>query len=364
MIVQLEVRPPRRSTTSTPSRTSSASRCPPLVANHVRGRDRQADLDLPRRVGGRGGLVGYLIVSRYVDAWHVMNLVVATEHRRHGIATRLLAELFELTEGIGDAGTRSRFASRTRARSSSTRRWGSAPGRSPRLLHGQPGGCVIMWRDAVQSTSRRMILGLETSCDETAAAVVTRTATSVASVVASQADLHAPFGGVVPEIAATPISSSSRRSSRGSARGRASLDDIELRRASRTAPDWSARSRRAVGAPRRSPGPGAAARPRRPPARSRRLALPRPRAVEPPVRLPAGHRRTHDPARVDGAATTRVLGGTLDDAAGEAFDKGARLLGLGYPGGPRSTGSRRVGIPRRSRSPSRGSPGSTSRSPA
>jgi [ribosomal protein S18]-alanine N-acetyltransferase len=42
-------------------------------------------------------LVGYVIVSRYVDAWHVMNLVVAPEQRRQGIATRLLAGLFDLT---------------------------------------------------------------------------------------------------------------------------------------------------------------------------------------------------------------------------------------------------------------------------
>jgi [ribosomal protein S18]-alanine N-acetyltransferase len=42
-------------------------------------------------------LVGYLIVSRYVDAWHVMNVAVAPEHRRRGIAKRLLVELFERT---------------------------------------------------------------------------------------------------------------------------------------------------------------------------------------------------------------------------------------------------------------------------
>lgn len=45
------------------------------------------------------GLVAYVIVSRYVDAWHVMNLVVAPEHRRRGIATRLLAALFGQTDG-------------------------------------------------------------------------------------------------------------------------------------------------------------------------------------------------------------------------------------------------------------------------
>ena len=42
-------------------------------------------------------LVGYLIVSRYVDAWHVMNVAVASAERRHGVATRLIAELFALT---------------------------------------------------------------------------------------------------------------------------------------------------------------------------------------------------------------------------------------------------------------------------
>ena len=49
-------------------------------------------------------LVGYLIISRYVDAWHVMNLAVAPEHRRRGIATTLLERLFELTAGDGRRG--------------------------------------------------------------------------------------------------------------------------------------------------------------------------------------------------------------------------------------------------------------------
>ena len=43
------------------------------------------------------GLLGYAFVSRYVDAWHVMNVAVATAHRRLGIATKLLEHLFELT---------------------------------------------------------------------------------------------------------------------------------------------------------------------------------------------------------------------------------------------------------------------------
>jgi ribosomal-protein-alanine N-acetyltransferase len=46
-------------------------------------------------------LVGYLVISRYVDAWHVMNVAVAPGHRRRGIATTMLERLFELTAGRG-----------------------------------------------------------------------------------------------------------------------------------------------------------------------------------------------------------------------------------------------------------------------
>jgi len=49
-------------------------------------------------------LVGYLIISRYVDAWHVMNIAVENEFRRHGVATRLMGRLFEITSGDGRRG--------------------------------------------------------------------------------------------------------------------------------------------------------------------------------------------------------------------------------------------------------------------
>lgn len=48
-------------------------------------------------VGPAGALVGYLILSRYVDAWHVMNVAVAPEYRRHGIASAMLDRLFDVT---------------------------------------------------------------------------------------------------------------------------------------------------------------------------------------------------------------------------------------------------------------------------
>jgi [ribosomal protein S18]-alanine N-acetyltransferase len=51
-----------------------------------------------------GTLVGYMIIARYVDAWHVMNIAVEPEHQRRGIATMLLDELFELTADDGQRG--------------------------------------------------------------------------------------------------------------------------------------------------------------------------------------------------------------------------------------------------------------------
>ena len=179
-----------------------------------------------------------------------------------------------------------------------------------------------------------MILGIETSCDETAAAVVTGTGHILSNVVSSQADLHARFGGVVPEIA-------SRR--------HLELVSPVVREALRVAEvELDAIERIAV-----TQGPGlvgallvgvSAAKAL---AWARRLPLVpvdhleghvaslylEPDPLEPPftcLLASGGHTlllAVRDHGRSD------VLGTTLDDAAGEAFDKGARLLGLGYPGG-------------------------------
>jgi N6-L-threonylcarbamoyladenine synthase len=179
-----------------------------------------------------------------------------------------------------------------------------------------------------------LILGIETSCDETSAALVTSDGQILANVVSSQADLHARFGGVVPEIASRhhlelllPVI----REALGEAR--ATLDDVET-----------------IGV---TVGPGligallvgtAGAKAL---AWARRLPLVpvdhlhghvaslylQPEPLEPPflcLLASGGHTMlldVRDEARFD------VVGTTLDDAAGEAFDKGARLLGLGYPGG-------------------------------
>jgi len=179
-----------------------------------------------------------------------------------------------------------------------------------------------------------MILGLETSCDETAAAVVTREGEIRANVVASQATLHAQFGGVVPEIASrrhlelvTPVVREALDEAG------ASLDDVELV-AVTTGPGLIGALLVGLSAAK------ALAWGRGLPLASvdhlhghvASLYL-RPQPLEPPflcLLATGGHTLLLD---VRDHAGYRVAGTTVDDAAGEAFDKGARLLGLGYPGG-------------------------------
>jgi N6-L-threonylcarbamoyladenine synthase len=179
-----------------------------------------------------------------------------------------------------------------------------------------------------------VILGIETSCDETAAALVTDEGEIRSSVVSSQAELHSRYGGVVPEVASRRhlelVTSVIREAL---AEADATLEDVD---------------RIAV-----TQGPGligallvglAAAKAV---AWSRRLQLVpvdhldghvaslylQPDPVEPPflcLLASGGHTMLLD---VRSYTERQLLGSTLDDAAGEAFDKGARLLGLGYPGG-------------------------------
>jgi N6-L-threonylcarbamoyladenine synthase len=191
-----------------------------------------------------------------------------------------------------------------------------------------------------------VILGIETSCDETAAALVSDEGEIRANVVSSQADLHARYGGVVPEVA------SRRHLELVSPVIREALDEAgaSLDRVTRVAV---------------TQGPGligallvglAAAKAI---AWSRRLPLVpvdhlhghvaslylEPEPLEPPfvcLLASGGHTLLLD---VRGYGDERVLGTTLDDAAGEAFDKGARLLGLGYPGGRELDGLAREGDP-------------------
>lgn len=181
-----------------------------------------------------------------------------------------------------------------------------------------------------------MILALETSCDETAAAVARSDGRVLSNVVASQAGLHASFGGVVPEIAAR------RHLELVVPTVRTALAEAEI--------ELSDVTRVAVTA---GPGLIGALLVGLSAAKGYAYALGVPLIVvdhldghiasvalasDPPdgphlVLLASGGHTLLADVAADGAWVTHAE--TRDDAAGEAFDKGARLLGLGYPGGPR-----------------------------
>jgi N6-L-threonylcarbamoyladenine synthase len=179
------------------------------------------------------------------------------------------------------------------------------------------------------------ILSLETTCDETAAAVVTDSLKILGSVVASQDVLHQKFGGVVPEIA-----------SRAHLENLLPVLDETLRRARITLADIDAI------AVANMPGLAGSLLVGLIAAKTLALALQKPLIAinhlqahiyackvafkEDPfpcvgLIVSGGHTSLY---RCNGAIDFTFLGGTIDDAAGEAFDKVAAMLGLPYPGGP------------------------------
>ena len=100
-----------------------------------------------------GELLGYLIISRYVDAWHVMNVAVAPEHRRRKIASMLLDHLFELTAGEGRRG----YTLEVRVSNEVAIRLYERSGFKPRGIRrgyytDNREDALIMWRDPVPSS--------------------------------------------------------------------------------------------------------------------------------------------------------------------------------------------------------------------
>lgn len=202
--------------------------------------------------------------------------------------------------------------------------------------------------------STGLILGIESSCDETAAAVVSRGARTLSSVVASQIATHARYGGVVPELA-----------SREHLRAILPVVHSALEQAHCTLADLDAI------AVTSGPGLAGALLVGITFAKSLAFALGKPiigvnhleghiHAVflnelqsgndlthEPALALvvSGGHTHLYTAAPAAGSWRYSLLGRTLDDAAGEAFDKVAKLLGLPYPGGPWIDALARFGNP-------------------
>ncbi|HKR15769.1 tRNA (adenosine(37)-N6)-threonylcarbamoyltransferase complex transferase subunit TsaD [Rhizorhapis sp.] len=192
-----------------------------------------------------------------------------------------------------------------------------------------------------------IILGLESSCDETAAALVTSDRRILAHKLATQETEHSPYGGVVPEIAA-----------RAHVEALMPLVEAVFAEAKLTLADVDAIAATA--------GPGliggvmvglvtgkalslASGKPLVAVNHLEGHAL-SPRLAEPALEFPyllllvsGGHCQL---LRVEGVGHYRRLATTIDDAAGEAFDKTAKLLGLGFPGGPAVEKTAASGDPR------------------
>jgi N6-L-threonylcarbamoyladenine synthase len=195
--------------------------------------------------------------------------------------------------------------------------------------------------------SRALMLAIESTCDETAAAVIDRNRRVLSNVVASQDALHARFGGIVPEIA-----------SRAHVERILPVIDEALRRADARLDDL------VVIAVATEPGLVGSLLAGLTAAKSLAWSLDVPlvavnhleahvyacqleagRSTFPCVGLviSGGHTNLYD---CESPCEFRLLGATIDDAAGEAFDKAAQILGLGYPGGPQIEQAARTGNPR------------------
>jgi len=196
------------------------------------------------------------------------------------------------------------------------------------------------------------ILGIETSCDETAAAVVCNGREIKSSVVASQIDIHARFGGVVPEIASRAhIEAIYPVVNEAIEKSGVALEDIDAISVAN------------------QPGLTVALIVGVTAAKTLAFSLSKPLVAinhihahlqaamlaEENVELPAvamvvsgGHTSLFD---CESALDLKLMGSTIDDAAGEAFDKVAKILGLPYPGGPSIEKAAKNGNPKAIRFP-------------
>jgi N6-L-threonylcarbamoyladenine synthase len=293
-------------------------------------------------VSSSEAVLGFLIGRRYPDMWHLMDLAVAVAARRQGVGRSLVEEFLVAADAAerpvllevrdGNAGAVALYESEGFVTLSVRKRYYADTGEDALVMVREVGGGSHRSRDSGGVAGP--LLAIESSCDDTAAAVLTPGGQVLSSVSHSQDAIHERYGGVVPEVAS-----------------RAHVERLSavVREALREA-DCRVTDLRGVAV---TVGPGligallVGVQTAKAIAWCHKLPLfpvnhlhghlaaawlSDPQASLPMVTLIAsgGHTML---VRVDDRATFTLLGQTLDDAAGEAFDKGARLLGLGYPGG-------------------------------
>jgi len=320
-------------------------------------------------VDSAGTVIGFLVGRCYPDAWHVLDVAVAPDRRRRCVGGALLSGFVEAAEKAGKAvilevrtgnseaaalyrshgfatiGVRKQYYPDTgedalvMARRPGEENVESGGPCWSRRSSSQMGAAGREARNPGRGPGRGRglegpLLAIESSCDDSAAAVLTPDGEVLSSVTHSQDAVHEKYGGVVPEVA-----------SRAHVERMTAVVSEAVFEAGCTIDE--------IGGVAATVGPGligallVGVQTAKAIAWSRKLPffpvnhlhghlaaawLANPEAATPMVTLVAsgGHTLL---IRVEDRETFRLLGQTLDDAAGEAFDKGARLLGLGYPGG-------------------------------
>lgn len=285
---------------------------------------------------------GILIIG--ADA-HLMDIAVDPAHRRCGLARELIVALSR--EAVARGATR--LTLEVRASNAAAlalyascgfdatgRRTGYYPetGEDALVLWSRSLGPQVRAIDAARAGDD-LILAIETSCDETAASVMRGGRNELASVVASQVDFHARFGGVVPEIAsrkhAEAVVAVVEEALAAAGVGFGELHALAVTQGPGLVGALVVGLAYAKGASLATGLPLVGVNHLEGHIYAARLLDP---DLEPPLValvVSGGHTLiVHVPAW----GHYELLGRTLDDAAGEAFDKVAKLLGLGYPGGP------------------------------
>jgi N6-L-threonylcarbamoyladenine synthase len=286
-----------------------------------------------------GQVVGYLIGRTYPVEWHLLDIAVAPSTRRRGVGAALLDEFLIAADSERVSVVLEVRLGNDEARALYEGLGFRAVGVRPQYYHDTLEDALVMEHlpDSRACAPEKLsgpLLAIETSCDDSSAAVLTPDGTVLANVVHCQDAIHERYGGVVPEVA-----------SRAHVERLSAVVSEALRQAGCSVDG--------LGAVAATVGPGLIG--------ALLVGVTTAKAIAWSHKLPflpVNHVHGHLAAvwladrevpfpmvtlvasgghtaliRVDGRSTFTLLGQTLDDAAGEAFDKGARLLGLGYPGG-------------------------------
>lgn len=298
------------------------------------------DVNNPNTVKPR--IIGYLGYWLVMDECSINNVGVLPDYRLQGIGSMLLENAIKDTKNFG-ART---WVLEVRAGNESAialyKKYGFTPAGRRKRYYEDSEDAITM----IRYNKDILVLAIESSCDETAAAVVRNGREVLSNIISSQISIHAEYGGVVPEIASRHhLTNVNGVIERALVEADVTLDDVDLI-AVTNGPGLIGALVIGVAAAK-----GLSLVTQKPiigvnhmygHISSNYISYPE---LEPPfvcLVVSGGHTSL---VRMEGYTKASFLGSTRDDAVGEAFDKVARVLGLGYPGGPKIESAAKCGNP-------------------